>query len=60
MDTQAVLEMNALPAADEEQDGADPLGEPRISFQIPCSFRNVSEWRSITPRSILSLYPLRC
>jgi hypothetical protein len=58
--TDSVLQMKALPTEDEEQDGADALDEPRVSFLIPSSFRKVFDRQSIAPRSILSLYPLRC
>ena len=60
MATDAVLEVNALPSENEELDWADALDEPRVSFLIPCSFRKVPDRRLIAPRSILSLYPLRC
>ena len=60
MATDAVLEVNALPSENEEQDRADALDEPRVSFLIPCSFRKVPDRQLIAPRSILSLYPLRC
>jgi hypothetical protein len=36
------------------------MEEPRVSFLIPWSFRKVPDRQSIAPRSILSLYPLRC
>jgi hypothetical protein len=58
--TDAVLEVDALPSESEEQDRADALDEPRVSFLIPCSFRKVPDRQPIAPRSILSLYPLRC
>jgi hypothetical protein len=58
--TDAVLQVNALPSENEEQDWADPLDEPRVSILIPCSFRKVPDRQMIAPRSILSLYPLRC
>ena len=60
MATDAVLQVNALPSQNEEQDRADPLDDPRVSFLIPCSFRKVPDRQLIAPRSILSLYPLRC
>jgi hypothetical protein len=60
MATAAVLQVNALPSENEEQDRADALDEPRVSFLIPCSFRKVPDRQLIAPRSILSLYPLRC
>jgi hypothetical protein len=60
MATDAVLEVNALPSENEEQDRADALEEPRVSFLIPCSFRKVPDRQLIAPRTILSLYPLRC
>ncbi len=60
MATDAVLEANALRSENEEQDGADALDEPRVSFLIPCSFRKVPDRQLIAPRSVLSLYPLRC
>jgi hypothetical protein len=59
-DTDAAPEVNALFPENEEQDGADALDEPRVAFLIPCSFRNVPDRQLIAPRSILSLYPLRC
>ena len=43
MATDAVLQMNALPSENEEQDRADALGEPEVSFQIPCSFGKVPD-----------------
>jgi hypothetical protein len=60
MDTDAVLQVNALPSENEEQDRADPLDEPRASFLSPCSFRKVPDHPVIAPRSIVTLYPLRC
>jgi hypothetical protein len=60
MATDAVLEVDAIASEIEEQDGADALDDPRVSFLIPCSFRKVSDRQLIAPRSILSLYPLRC
>jgi len=70
--TDAVLRRNGLPsengaqaenkekAENEEQEPGDSLDEPRVSFLIPCSFPNDSDRQLIAPRSILSLYPLRC
>jgi hypothetical protein len=60
MNTDVVLLVNALPSGNEEQDGADALDEPRVSFLIPCSFRKIPDRQLIAPRSVLSLYPLRC
>jgi hypothetical protein len=60
VDTDAVLQVNALPSENEEQNRANPLDEPRVSFLIPCSFRKDPDRQLIAPRSILSLYPLRC
>ena len=60
MATDADQQVNALPSEEEEQDRAEALDEPRVSFLIPCSFRKVPDRQSIAPRSILSLYPLRC
>jgi hypothetical protein len=60
MTTGAVLQVNALPSEDEEQDRADALDEPRAFFLIPCSFPKVPDRRLIAPFSILSHYPLRC
>jgi hypothetical protein len=60
MATDTILEVNALASEDEEQDRADALDEPRVSFLIPRSFRKVSDRQLIASRSILSLYPLRC
>ena len=45
---------------DEEQNRADALDEPRVSFLIPRSFRKIPARQSVPPRPILSLYPLRC
>ena len=57
----AVLEVNGLLSEDdEEQDRADALNEPRVSFLLPGSFRNVADPQLTAPQSILSLYPLRC
>ncbi|SIO35890.1 hypothetical protein SAMN05444166_4072 [Singulisphaera sp. GP187] len=70
-----VLQVNALPSENEEQDRADALDkapeneeqdwadardEPRISFLLPCSFRKISDRQLIAPRLTLSLCPLRC
>jgi hypothetical protein len=55
----AVVEVKALPSENEEQD-ADALHEPQVSFLIPWSFRKVPDRQLIAARSILSLYPLRC
>ena len=55
-----VIQALALPAEKDEQDGADALDEPRLSFLIPFSLRRVPDPQVSTPRSILSLYPLRC
>jgi hypothetical protein len=60
MTDDAASEVNALPSENEEQDRADAMDEPRVSFLIPWSFRKVPDRQSIAPRSILSLYPLRC
>ena len=60
MATETVLRVNALPYENEEQDRANALDEPRVYFLIPCSFRKVPDRQLIAPRSILSLYPLRC
>jgi hypothetical protein len=60
MATDAVLEVDALPSESEEQERADALDEPRVSFLIPCSFRKVPDRQFIDPHSVLSLYPLRC
>jgi hypothetical protein len=60
MATEAVLHVSALPSANEEQERADPLDEPRVSVLIPCSFHKVPDRQLTAPRSILSLYPLRC
>jgi hypothetical protein len=56
----ALLEGNVFPSENEEQDRADALDEPRVSFLIRCSFRKDPDRQLIAPRSILSLYPLRC
>ena len=56
----AVLEVNALPSEDEEQDPPDALDEPRVSLLVRCSYRKVPDRQSIASHSILSHYPLRC
>ncbi len=58
--TEDVLRLNALLFENEEQDRADALDEPRVSFLIACFFRKVTDRQLIAPRSIPSLYPLRC
>ena len=58
--TDAVLKVDALPSESEEQERAYALDEPRVSFVIPYSFRNAADRQLIAPRSLLSLYPLRC
>jgi hypothetical protein len=60
MATDAVLQVNALPSANEEEDRADALDEPRVSFLIPHSFPKAPDCQLIAPHPILSLYPLRC
>jgi len=56
----AILDVDALRSENEEQDRAHALDEPRISFLVPSPFRKVPDRQLIAPRSILSLYPLRC
>jgi hypothetical protein len=58
--TDTVLEVDALPSENEEQDRADTLEPPRVSFLIPWTFRKLPDRQSIASRSILSLYHLRC
>jgi len=60
MATETVPQDNALLFENEEQDRADALDELRVSFSIPCSLLKVPNRQLIAPRSILSLYPLRC
>jgi hypothetical protein len=60
MATEAILDVDALRSENEEQERAHALDEPRISLLVPCSFRKVPDRQLIAPRSILSLYPLRC
>ena len=60
MAADALLEEDALPYEMEEQERADALDEPRVSFRIPCSFQKIPDHQLIGPSSILSLYPLRC
>ena len=60
MATEAVLHVDAFPSEDEEQDRAVSPNEPQVSFLSPCSFRKIPDCQLIAPRSILSLYPLRC
>lgn len=58
--TDAVLQVNALNSENEEQERADPPDGPRVPFLIPCSLHTDADRHSIAPRSIHSLYPLRC
>lgn len=60
--TEVVLQVNALLSEEEEQeqDWADALDVPRVSFQIPSSLHNILDGQSLAPCSILSRYPLRC
>jgi len=60
MAAETVLQVNALPSENEEQDRVDALDEHRVSFLIPCSYRKIPNRHSVAPRSILSHYPLRC
>jgi hypothetical protein len=60
MATDAVLKADALRSESEEQERADALDEPRVSFLIPGSFCKVRDRPVIATRLILSLYPLRC
>jgi len=59
-DTDSVPNLKALTSEDKEEDGADALIEPRASLLSLCSFREVPERQLVVPRSIPSLYPLRC
>ena len=58
--TNDVLQVNALPSENEEQDRPDAPDGSRASCLIPCSFRKIPDRPLIAPRSILALYPLRC
>jgi hypothetical protein len=59
--TGPVRESKALLSKNEqEEEEADAFVEPRASFLILCSAREAPERRLIVPRSILSLYHLRC
>ena len=58
--TDAVLQANAVPNDNEEEERADAPNEPRVSFLIPHSLRKVPDRQLIARRSILSFYPLRC
>jgi hypothetical protein len=60
MASDAILEMNALPYEEEEQDRADASDDPRVSFLIPFSFPKARDLPLIAFRSIFSLRPLRC
>ena len=60
MAADAVLQVDVLPFENEEQERADALDEPRVFFLLPYSFRKIPDRQLIVPRSILSLYPLRC
>ena len=56
----AGLEVSDFASEGEEQDPAEALDEPRVSFLIPSSFRKALDRQVIAPRLIFSLYPLRC
>src|SRR5215217_8376031 len=58
--TDRVLDVKALRAEDEEQEKAEALGELRVSFLLPRSFREVPDRQLVAPDSVLSPYPLRC
>jgi hypothetical protein len=58
--TDAVPKIKALPSENEEEEGVNALVGPRDSFPSFCSFRKIPGRRLIVPRSIPSLYPLRC
>jgi len=59
--TNSVRNLKALASEnEEEEEGADALVEPRVSFLSLGSFRKVPERKLFSPRSILSHYPLRC
>ena len=58
--TDAVVKVDALASESEEQERAYALEQPRVSFVIPYSFRKAAGRQLIAPRSLLSLYPLRC
>jgi hypothetical protein len=60
MASDAVLEINALPYEEEEQDRADAPDDPRVSFLIPFYLPKVRDLPLISPRSMFSLLPLRC
>ena len=60
LNADAVLQVNDLPAENEEQDRVDVRDEPRLTFLIPSSLCKMSHCQLTAPRSILSLYPLRC
>jgi hypothetical protein len=56
----AVRKMKAHPSENDEEEGADALAEPQVSFLSLCSSCKFPDRRLIAPSSILSLYPLRC
>jgi hypothetical protein len=59
--TVPIRELKALLSKNEgEEEEADALAEPQISFLSLGSVREVPERRLIPPLSILSHYPLRC
>ncbi|WP_422931539.1 hypothetical protein [Singulisphaera sp. PoT] len=60
MATDVVRQVTALPFEIEEQDRTDILDEPRVAFLVLSFFRKDLDRKVIAPRSILSLYPLRC
>jgi len=58
--TDRVQDVKALRSEDEEQEKAEALGETRVSFLSPGSFREVPDRQLIAPSSIPSRYPFRC
>lgn len=56
----AVFERKAPAWEEEEQDSVDALHEPRVSFLNTCSFRKAPALHVISPRAVLSHYPIRC
>jgi hypothetical protein len=58
--TESIRKIKALPSANEEEEGAEALVEPRVSFRVFSSFSQALERHRIVPRPLLSPYPLRC
>lgn len=58
--TETVLQVSALASESDEQERADAPDAARVCFLIHWSYRKITGLHSIAPRSLPSLYPLRC